>query len=72
MEVRIYRGRADEPAADRAITTELLRQTAEIGVSAVRVWQPHRQVAFGRRDTHTEGYESARAAAADRDRKSVV
>jgi len=71
MEVRIYRGRADEPAADRAITTELLRQTAEIGVSAVRVWQPHRQVAFGRRDSHTDGYDQARQAAEDHGYHSI-
>ena len=66
MTVLVYRGRANEPAADRAVTADMLTETAETGVPAVRVWQPHRQVAFGRRDTHTEGYESARAAAADR------
>lgn len=66
MEVRIYRGRAAEPEADRAVTAELLERTAESGVPAVRVWQPHRQVAFGRRDSRTEGYEIARKTAEDR------
>jgi lipoate-protein ligase A len=71
MEVRVYRGRADEPAADRAITAELLDQTAETGIPAVRVWRPHRQVAFGRRDSHTAGYEAAKKAAEDRGYLSV-
>jgi lipoate-protein ligase A len=32
----------------------------------VRVWAPHRQVAFGRRDTRRAGYDRARAAARER------
>jgi len=32
----------------------------------LRVWCPHRQVAFGRRDRRAEGYDRAREAAADR------
>ena len=66
MEVRVYRGRAADPVADRERTARLLARTAETGRPAVRVWRPHRQVAFGRRDTHAEGYDAARAAAADR------
>ena len=66
MEVRVYRGRADEPAADRAVTGDLLTMTAETATPAVRVWQPHRQVAFGRRDSHAAGYDAATAAAAER------
>jgi len=63
MEVRVYSGRADDVFADRAVTADMLTDTAESGVPAVRVWQPHRQVAFGRRDSHTAGYDDAKAAA---------
>jgi lipoate-protein ligase A len=66
MEVRVYRGRADDPTADQATTAALLDRTAETGVPAIRVWRPHRQVAFGRRDSHAEGYDAAKAAADDR------
>lgn len=72
MEVRVYRGRADEPAADRDRTAEMLTETAETGVPGVRVWQPHRQVAFGRRDSHAAGYEDAKAAAEDRGYHAIV
>lgn len=66
MEVRVYRGRSENPVADQAISAELLDWTADTGVAAVRVWQPHRQVAFGRRDSHADGYEAAREAARSR------
>ncbi len=62
MAVRVYRGRAAEPAADRAVTAQLLDETARTSTPAVRVWRPHRQVAFGRRDTREAGYEAARSA----------
>jgi len=61
--VRVVRGRAETPAADRAVTAALLDRTAETGVPAVRVWQPHRQVAFGRRDTRVEAYDAAKESA---------
>ncbi|XVH32687.1 lipoate--protein ligase family protein [Haloferacaceae archaeon DSL9] len=63
MQVRVLRGRGADPAVDRAETATLLERTAGTGTPAVRVWAPHRQVAFGRRDTHAEGYELAREAA---------
>ena len=66
MTVRVYRGRASGPATDQAVTVDMLTETAETGVPAVRVWRPHRQVAFGRRDSHADGYEAAQAAASDR------
>ncbi|WP_253736640.1 lipoyl protein ligase domain-containing protein [Halohasta salina] len=72
MEVRVYRGRADEPAADRDVTADMLTETAETGILAVRVWQPHRQIAFGRRDSHAAGYETAKAAAEDRGYHALV
>lgn len=34
--------------------------------AALRVWRPYRQVAFGRRDATSDGYERAQAAARDR------
>jgi octanoyl-[GcvH]:protein N-octanoyltransferase len=64
--MRVRRGRASTPAADRTVTTELVEQVASDGEPALRVWQPHRQVAFGRRDRHRDGYDEARAAASER------
>jgi lipoate-protein ligase A len=64
--MRVIRGRASTPEADRELTAELLAEVAERGVPAVRVWTPHRQVAFGRRDSHADDYEGAKAAAEER------
>lgn len=64
--MRVLRGRADSIEEDRAVTRTLVDDARESGASAVRVWTPHRQVAFGRRDARSEGYESARAAAETR------
>jgi lipoate-protein ligase A len=58
--VRIVRGRANTIEQDRERITRLLETVRERRQSAVRVWAPHRQVAFGRRDTRMEGYERAR------------
>jgi len=63
--VQVVRGRAETPAADRTLTAELLDWTAETGRLGVRVWHPHRQVAFGRRDTRAENYHAATAAASE-------
>ena len=49
----------------------LFERTAETGEPAVRAWTPHRQVAFGRRDSREDGYEAARRAAADHDFPAV-
>jgi lipoate-protein ligase A len=65
--MRVLRGRAATPAEDRRTTRELLDDTAEIGERAVRVWTPHRQVAFGRRDGNREGYDRARKIVAESD-----
>ncbi len=62
MTVTVYRGRAKTIDADRAASRRLLEHTAS-GDRAVRVWRPHRQVAFGRRDGNRDGYDRARAAA---------
>lgn len=61
--MRVYRGRGATPEADREVTADLLARVAEGGGPAVRVWAPHRQVAFGRRDANAEDYPEAVAAA---------
>ncbi len=62
MSVSVFRGRAETIDADREANQRLL-EIAASGTPAVRVWRPHRQVAFGRRDARLEGYEGARAVA---------
>ncbi|AHF98531.1 biotin/lipoate A/B protein ligase [Halostagnicola larsenii XH-48] len=64
MSVRVLRGRSETTEADRAVSQRLL-EIAAAGTPAVRVWRPHRQVAFGRRDARLEGYDDARAVARD-------
>jgi octanoyl-[GcvH]:protein N-octanoyltransferase len=63
--MRVLRGRADTLAEDREVTEHLVADAGETGVPAVRVWTPHRQVAFGRRDAREAGYDAAREAATD-------
>jgi len=63
--MRVVRGRASNVEEDRAVTEHLVTDAAETGVPAIRVWTPHRQVAFGRRDAREPGYERARDAAQD-------
>lgn len=64
--MRVIRGRAADPTTDRAATRDLLKRTAETGRPGLRVWRPHRTVAFGRRDANREGYDRARRAAQTR------
>ncbi|PSQ56748.1 lipoate--protein ligase [Halobacteriales archaeon SW_7_71_33] len=61
----LVRDRAATVDADRAVNRRLLAVAAE-GRPAVRVARPHRQVAFGRRDTRSDGYGRARRAARER------
>ncbi|MFC7044402.1 biotin/lipoate A/B protein ligase family protein [Halobacteriaceae archaeon GCM10025711] len=63
--MRVLRGRAPDPDRDRQRTSNLLASVAESGEAAVRVWTPHRQLAFGRRDANSDGYDDAVAAARD-------
>lgn len=63
MHMRVVRGRVPEPGADRAVTETLSEYVEKTGTAAVRAWRPPRQVAFGRRDAATDGYELAREAA---------
>ncbi|AXG05784.1 lipoate--protein ligase family protein [Haloplanus rubicundus] len=64
--MRVLRGRAATIAADRERTRTMLARTGETGEPAVRVWAPHRQVAFGRREAAEPGYDRAVAAARER------
>lgn len=65
--VRVVRGRAETVADDAEQTRALLEFTGDTGTPAVRVWRPHRQVAFGRRDANAAGYRAAREAAREHD-----
>jgi lipoate-protein ligase A len=69
--MHLVRGRAATVEADRAATAAMLDRAGETGVEAFRAWTPHRQVAFGRRDTHADGYEAACRAARERDYRVV-
>lgn len=64
--MKLVRGRAATPTADRTATATMLDRTAERGEPALRVWTPHRQVAFGGRDAAEGGYDAAREAAQER------
>ncbi|WP_137288015.1 lipoyl protein ligase domain-containing protein [Natronorubrum halophilum] len=63
--MRVIRGRAKTIDADRDVSRRLL-SSAGGGEPAVRVWTPHRQIAFGRRDRRLEGYDRARELARER------
>jgi len=64
--MRVLRGRAATPETDAEATAELLERTGETGEPGLRVWRPHRQIAFGRRDANAVGYDRARRAARER------
>jgi len=64
--MRVLEGRAEDVAADREATAAMVERVAGAGEPALRVWQPHRQVAFGRRDARADGYERAAVAARKR------
>lgn len=70
--MRLLRGRAATRASDDAVTGRCLDRTADTGERVVRVWRPHKQVAFGRRDTHADGYDAAREAASQHGYQPVV
>jgi lipoate-protein ligase A len=63
--MRVLRGRAGSVDADRALSRRLL-EWAEGGETAVRAWCPHRQVAFGRQDARSDGFERATTIARER------
>lgn len=57
--MRLVRGHAKTPETDRDASRRMLEWVAEHGETAIRVWQPPRHVAFGRRDANEPGYEAA-------------
>ena len=61
--MRLVRGRAATPTVDRGVTATLLTRAGDSGEESFRAWTPHRQLAFGRRDTHAPRYDEACAAA---------
>jgi len=64
--MHVRRGRAADPASDRAATDALVGTVADTGEPGLRVWYPHPHVAFGRRDARREEYDRARSIARDR------
>lgn len=56
----VVRGSLAEPGADRDRSRELLELAADRDAAHLRVWRPPRHVAFGRRDSSSEGYPRAR------------
>jgi lipoate-protein ligase A len=69
--MRVLRSRAKTIAADRERTDEMVESAVETGDPALRVWTPHQQVAFGRRDARMGGYDAAIAVAERRDFPTV-
>ncbi|WP_330631162.1 lipoate--protein ligase family protein [Halocatena halophila] len=65
--MRVLRGRGESIGADRAITRRLREHTATTDEPGLRVWQPPRQLTFGRRDRRRPGYDDARAIATKMD-----
>ncbi|MCU4799908.1 lipoate--protein ligase family protein [Halobacteria archaeon HArc-gm2] len=65
--MRLLRGRASDPETDQRRTREMVSDAADTDEPALRVWTPHRQVVFGRRDRRSDGYERARELALQRD-----
>ena len=63
--MRVLQGRMADHEADHERTHQMAETVAETGTPALRVWRPHRQVAFGRRDARADGYERARRIARD-------
>lgn len=64
--MRVVRGRGDTIEADRTLTADLRAHAAANDEPAIRVWRPHPQVAFGRRDVGVPTYDRARRIARDR------
>lgn len=57
--MRVIRGRGQTPNQDKQHTQRLIELVRDTTTPALRVWQPNRVVAFGRRDQHRDGYEQA-------------
>ncbi|AUG48423.1 lipoate--protein ligase [Haloarcula taiwanensis] len=63
--MRLLRGRTADPETDFERTREMAETVAEDREPALRAWRPHGQVAFGRRDANSDGYDRACRAARD-------
>lgn len=63
--MRLLRGTAATPDEDRAVTERAIDRAVRRDEPILRVWRPHRQVAFGRRDTRADGYALARTVATE-------
>jgi lipoate-protein ligase A len=61
--MRVLRGRAAGRDADREVVAAMLERAAETGEASVRAWRPHRQLAFGRRDSRADDYDVAKKVA---------
>ena len=62
--MRLIEGSLADVDRDRAVTTSLVDLATEVDEPVLRAWTPPRQLAFGRRDAATEGYDRARRVAA--------
>lgn len=65
--MRLLRGRMATPETDQRRTREMVEAVSDTGEPALRVWTPHQQVVFGRRDRRSDRYEEARAVARQHD-----
>jgi lipoate-protein ligase A len=63
--MRVFRGPSPDADTDRRLADALIDAAAS-GTTAVAVWRPQPQVAFGRRDASAAGYERACAIARER------
>lgn len=70
--MRVVRGRKENLQSDRELTDKLISDTSETREPAVRVWRPHRQLAFGPRDARSDGFERAKGAAREHGFEPVV
>jgi len=61
--MRVLRGRCSDHVTDHERTRRLAEAVADSRVPALRVWRPRRQIAFGRRDARSVGYDRARETA---------
>lgn len=58
--MRLVQGSLGDVDRDRTVTASLMDLAAAAAEPVLRVWTPPRQLAFGRRDTVTDGYDRAR------------
>ena len=69
--VHVVCGRAPDIDADRAGVDAAVELATDTDAPVLRVWTPHPQVAFGRRDARADGYERARSIADRRGYPSI-